>query len=467
MAKISYLLIPPEFDLSYKKALGSGDRFVASRVRRNNVYRTRRRIKGLTQKSLLPECKNAWNALTTEEKSNWALAGAECNLSGYRLFVKDKTLRIKNNLSGNSTPSTLMQAMVGTLALEGDATSMKITQTHPFEYWVKRKVTGTKSQFEPVLVRESVGLPIQIKISYISALWPAGANPSAKYYAHVYSLYQGRDIENVLEINLDLDSTGETLTATLGNLLGEVKSYVLYLEIIDCQGVLIVDNIQLIHSGQNWVRDPFCNDLDQSFTRAFYQVPKHWAPVVLPEGAFFGSEFKSLLLSDSFLIDSFPISNSNHLESYQTLYLAGQSFLCSSNAVLDHCSFLISRVGVHSGYLTAKLYAHSGTFGVNGVPTGSPLATSDQIATASLSTSLSLIDFNFSGVNRIDLLADTPYFIVIDFNADVTGDDIWLDVGSFVGSDIDDGNMADKFSSAPWSARSGIEMIFYVYGSII
>jgi hypothetical protein len=296
MAKISYLLIPEGYDLAYKKALSSGDRFVASRVRRNNVYRTRRRIKGLTAKSLLPQVKLAWDSLTTEEQEAWALAGSECNLNGYRLFVKDKTLRIKNDLAGNSTPQVIAQAMVGVLLTGEQNDHLKITQVHPSEYWVSRKVTGTKNQFMPVKVQEDFDLPLQLGISYASSLVATGPNPYARYYAVIYSNYQGRTLEKICSIDFDLDNPGDIAVASLSTIVGKVRGYTLFIELHDCQGALLFDNVYCIHSGQNWVRDPFCNDIDQSFTRAFYQVPKHWSPIDLPEGAFFGSEFLELLL---------------------------------------------------------------------------------------------------------------------------------------------------------------------------
>jgi len=58
------------------------------------------------------------------------------------------------------------------------------------------------------------------------------------------------------------------------------------------QGDLYFDNIKAEHSGQNWVRDTFCNDINQAFTKAFFQVPKHWIADVIEEGANFESIYK-------------------------------------------------------------------------------------------------------------------------------------------------------------------------------
>jgi len=55
---------------------------------------------------------------------------------------------------------------------------------------------------------------------------------------------------------------------------------------------LYFDNIIVEHTGQNWARDPFCNNVAQTFTRGFYQIPKHWAAVILPEGSWYDSIYR-------------------------------------------------------------------------------------------------------------------------------------------------------------------------------
>jgi hypothetical protein len=58
------------------------------------------------------------------------------------------------------------------------------------------------------------------------------------------------------------------------------------------RGDLYIDNVKAEHSGQNWVRDTYCEDILQGFTKAFYQIPKHWAAVILPEGSMYDSIYK-------------------------------------------------------------------------------------------------------------------------------------------------------------------------------
>ena len=292
MAKTSYQLIPSGLDISYKKTLMSGDRFTFPRVSVKRLFYSRSRLKGLTEKSLLPSLSVAWKGLTSGVQDAWSSAGAEMNLQGFKLFVKDTALRLKNSLTGYSTPSTLHQSKFGRLHIESPANSLKITQLHPLNYWVLKKVTGTRDQYKPVKISESFDLPIEIKINYKSNLEASGGSPTARFYVSVLSHYQGRDIITDCEINFNLISDWTSATASITSVLGLVRGYNAFMEIKNATGDLFVDNIELNHSGHNWARDPYCNDLNQGFTKAFYQVAKHWEAVEISQGAQFDSFFE-------------------------------------------------------------------------------------------------------------------------------------------------------------------------------
>ena len=289
MAKTSYQLIPPELDALYSRSLMSGERYIIPRVRRKVLFLSRNRIKGLTEKSLIPTLSLIWNALDQNTKDLWTSTGALSNLTGFRHFLKDKAFRIKNDLDGYATPNQYHQVEVGLLRVESPATGLKIEQLHPLNYWVQRKIIGTKSQYQPVLITESFALPLQIKLNYKSDLSSVGGGAFAKFYCVVYSHYQGRVIETEVAVDIPLSSGWTSDTAEITSVLGLTRGYTAFLEIYNARGDLLVDNIEIIHSEQNWCRDRFCNDINQSFTKAFYQIPKHWAAVDVPEGAYFES----------------------------------------------------------------------------------------------------------------------------------------------------------------------------------
>jgi hypothetical protein len=291
MAKTSFQLIPPEYLLDYKKALQSGDRYQFPRVRVKNAFFSRNKLKGLTQRSIIPLASPLWDSLSSSARLAWDTAATYSNTTGWKLFLRDYSFRLKNSLPGIATPSNFYQVEVGKLSVESPATRLKIAQFHPQTYWVSRKVRGTRDMRQPVLVVEDFDLPLSLTVSYTSSLTSLGAGSKARIYCILYSHYQGRTIENLLEINIPMSQAWTTTTVTQTKVVGVMRGYTLFAEIENARGTLHFDNVKVEHSGQNWARDTFCNDIDQSFTKMFAQVPKNWVALELSEGAFFGSVY--------------------------------------------------------------------------------------------------------------------------------------------------------------------------------
>jgi len=314
MAKVEYVDIVPSEEELYWSCLTPQDRFTHARITKKVILISRKKKKGISVRSLLPQIAEAWGLLGngvpavygdgiygdvffgdeagTGGKNEWSDAGAEMGLNGYRLYVQDKTIRIINDMEGDAVPALLHQSWVGNLKIEAPATELKITQLHPRAYWVSKKVYGKKGMYVPVEITEDFALPLEIKLNYKSELESVGEGSFAKFYATVWHSFQGSDIMTNLEINLDLVADWKEATATLTSLAGYVVGYSLFFHLYNVQGDLYVDNIKAIHSGQNWVRDPYCKDINQGFTRAFYQIPKHWVAVTLPSGATYDSIYK-------------------------------------------------------------------------------------------------------------------------------------------------------------------------------
>jgi hypothetical protein len=291
MARVSYIdLTPPEAAEFYKN-ITPQSRFINSRVSKKNVFISRKSAKGLSQRSLLPTVAAAWNAFSDAEKLAWSDAGAVVNLNGYRLFTQDHCARIIAGLAGVATPSLLHQSRIGQIHIEAPATSMSMIQLHPHNYYVLHKVPKTKSMYEPVIVTEDIALPLEIGLNYKADLVAEGADPYAVMYAKVWHSYQGIDRYTFLELDLDLLSVWKSASATLSAVLGHVIAYELYFELNDVRGDLYFDNLVAEHSAQNWARDPFCKDINTLFTKQFFQIPKHWAAVDLPDGSWFESNY--------------------------------------------------------------------------------------------------------------------------------------------------------------------------------
>lgn len=144
---------------------------------------------------------------------------------------------------------------------------------------------------------------------------------------------------------------------------------------------------------------------------------------------------------------------------------AGQSFTGLA-AVLTSAKFYIYKVGTPTGSLYARIFGHTGTYGVNGIPTNSIFAQSDPIDVATLGTSPSLVEFTFSGASRVTLTNGTHYFIVISSLS--AGD---ASNGTAVGVDSSSPSASGngvlyRPSGGGWIADNTIDYVFYVYGVI-
>ena len=291
MAQTSYVELPAGIEELFLKVLKSGDRFQFGKIVRNDTLLSKRRKTGVSARSMLPALSALWAAFTDGERAAWASAATYSNLKGWQLFVQDQIIRIKNEIAGSASPVSTHQSWVGEIKIAGDATEAKLIQTHPHTYWILKKVYKKKGMYEPIQIQESMGLPLQIGVSYKSDLTSAGASPSARMYAEVVHSYQGVDEVAVVEIPFDLQSDWQIETATLLTARGILIGYNLYIHLHDVTGSLWFDNVKSIHGGTNYARDPRCEQIETTFTKAFFQIPKNWAALILPDGAEYDSVY--------------------------------------------------------------------------------------------------------------------------------------------------------------------------------
>jgi len=289
MAKTSYLQISDELRDAYFNGLQSADRFAIPRIRTKNLILSRKKVANLTSRSYLPACSVLWRGFTDQQKADWKSADQRPQKHGWRTFIADQCKRIKYGIEGVATPTAFHQDMVGKILIEAPAEEIKISQPHPYHYWVNRKVAGKKGMYEPVEVEEVLALPLTLSISYKSDLVSTGEGSFAKIYASIRHLYQGRNIDTNAEISMELSHAWETKQVENSLLIGDVVFYNLFIHLYKVTGTLLFDNIKAEHSGSNWARDTYCKNIDQSFSRYFYQVPKHWAVVTMPTGADYDS----------------------------------------------------------------------------------------------------------------------------------------------------------------------------------
>lgn len=168
------------------------------------------------------------------------------------------------------------------------------------------------------------------------------------------------------------------------------------------------------------------------------------------------------------VVDSYSESNYStvyEIKTSNSITKWGQAFSNTNSITLDSIKFYLCKHGSPTGNIYAKIYDIAGTYGTNAKPEegSSPIATSDAVSasTLSLSSSLGLITFTFSGTNRITLSPSTNYAAV--FEPEDLGNSNYTIIGVDITSPSHSGNVVRYFSPY-WIGSNSTDTIFYVYG---
>ena len=162
----------------------------------------------------------------------------------------------------------------------------------------------------------------------------------------------------------------------------------------------------------------------------------------------------------SVLIDSYSEANGSAWVSIVDADMSGvcQSFKPTKNYTLTSCKFYLTPDGSPTGNAVAKLYAHTGTFGTTSEPTGSALATSDNLDVSTI-VSAGLKELTFS--TGYILAENIPYVIAIEYlNGDASN---FVMVGVDSTSPTHEGNYG-LASSGSYTGDEVFDTLFYVYG---
>jgi hypothetical protein len=164
------------------------------------------------------------------------------------------------------------------------------------------------------------------------------------------------------------------------------------------------------------------------------------------------------------IIDSYSESNYDASNTYyynSGIFGSGQSFTGDGNPIIS-CQFYLKKTNSPAGTLKVLIYAISGTYGTDSIPTGAVLATSDNVNTSSLGTSFGLISFTFSGAQQITLTNGVHYFLVLELDGITGGGSDSISFGYDGSSPTAAGNQASYFSGA-WNAINTRDYCFYAY----
>lgn len=135
---------------------------------------------------------------------------------------------------------------------------------------------------------------------------------------------------------------------------------------------------------------------------------------------------------------------------------AGQSTK-GDGSVLSSLSFMLSKFGSPTGNAVAKVYAHTGTFGVDGKPTGAALATSENFDVSTLDGTPTLTKIPFE--DEFTMVNTTEYFVVLEYSGGGASDYVLMGIDT--STPTDDGNFA-TLTGAVWTEDDTQHGVFYV-----
>jgi hypothetical protein len=166
-------------------------------------------------------------------------------------------------------------------------------------------------------------------------------------------------------------------------------------------------------------------------------------------------------------VDSYLEANQDDLYAlgYGTYVAAGQCFTTPNDGKtrpLTSIYFYLSKTGSPTGTLHAKLYALTGTYGTDGKPTGSALATSTtalSIATISAFPTYTLYRFDFDG--SYVMAANKHYVATVEATWGTHDNSNYVNVGVDASSPTHGGNAS--YNDGSWGTEAGVDACFYVF----
>ncbi len=194
-------------------------------------------------------------------------------------------------------------------------------------------------------------------------------------------------------------------------------------------------------------------------------TPNRTSPLINEVMTITGANFA---IEDDVACDDYPDSNQTAaLPVYfdGTYQAVGQTFNVADGNTLKTARFNLSATGAPTGSVVAKLYVlddDTGS-GTDGIPDGDALATSDpvDISTLTADPTFAMVDFDFTGANRVWMEPGSDYVIVVEYVDPMSSASDCLNVGVDTVTTSHGGNSA-SFDGAVWVDDNDTDVVFDV-----
>ncbi len=170
------------------------------------------------------------------------------------------------------------------------------------------------------------------------------------------------------------------------------------------------------------------------------------------------TEVQNTVVADSYASSSGSIT-ARYLYTGNYIYI-GQSFKPISSGNIATAGLYLKKTGSPTGNLVLYVYAHTGTYGSGGKPTGAILATSSVLDVSTLTTGYVLKTFTFTGANAIALTAGTPYFIIAYWSGGNSSNHVDIAGDTSTPASPALGNSANSNNGTSWTNPSVLDCGF-------
>lgn len=292
-----------------------------------------------------------------------------------------------SSTSTSTSHLAMVAAPLGRVALGGFVGIISTTASFSVEAGSGVEIAGSEadmgSQCVGCAYSNAYNTPLN---TYVTIRWAKSANFQS--YALMSTFYEQFTPTTVLGTPNDL-ATGVSLTPTLNFTATDINSDAVEYQVqVDTVNTFVSGNLEdklsTVDSGFS-TGHPYASGVEKSFIKSVLNT-----------------------IQNTVGTNSSVIGQGDKLK-------FGQSFI-PDGGYLIRASFKGRKYSGENGIITAKLYAHSGTYGTSSIPTGDALAISNSINISSLPSTLANIYFNFDGTY---FLENINYCIVFELESNI------------------------------------------------
>ena len=293
MVKTQSIQIPPGMERLQRRSVQQRDRFFLGVSQSQRSALSRPKKNQLRAQSLFSILAPFWRNLSADEKQSWRLAGVPTGLTNWQSYISQSAGYRRVGDTTPPEPSNFHTGNTGLISNSAGDDSLMITQLHPQKYLVARPIPGQRWKSELSTITEPFSFPITFSFNYFYSPGVSAVGPSPTALLQIRTSYQGQDVIRDYSFSLQTENAWTPATITVSNQLGYFVSYTVSIDCRVSPADLYFDNLEIVHTGTNWARDPRCNFVDRKFTRAFSLVSPFWSVSHQTGSPLFRSNFRT------------------------------------------------------------------------------------------------------------------------------------------------------------------------------